>query len=396
VRAHQAVKAGYEWAFPQLVTLFSAPNYLYECMNCGAGLDVGDDLSFSFIILDPIPLPPPAPKALITTVPPRPPRSLSRDELARYKRSAVPDLPTLDLAGVANYINAGHARQIVIAAGAGISTAAGIPDFRTPGTGLYDNLQKYDLPAPTAVFDASYFVRNPEPFYQVAAAMLPGRFRPCMAHYFQALLHRKGLLRRVFTQNVDCLERIAGVPPDLLVEAHGTFATAHCLACKRQFELDEIRDDVAAGKVVHCRCGGLVKPDLVFFGDQLPDRFGQLANEDFPVCDLLFVMGTSLLVQPFASAVMAVGNDVPRVLLNMNPAREEAFGIPVLKDGCLVDLRDKGEFAFGKATNRRDVFEGGDCQLAVLKLVKLLGWQKELSELLPAEVQAMYRASLDE
>jgi hypothetical protein len=86
VRAHQAVKAGYEWAFPQLVTLFSAPNYLYECMNCGAGLDVGDNLSFSFIILDPIPLPPPAPKTLITTVPPRPdkrhrsPQLLTRDD----------------------------------------------------------------------------------------------------------------------------------------------------------------------------------------------------------------------------------------------------------------------------------------------------------------------------
>jgi NAD-dependent SIR2 family protein deacetylase len=109
--------------------------------------------------------------------------------------------------------------------GAGISTSAGIPDFRSPETGLYANLARLNLPYAEAVFDISYFREKPEPFYMLAQELYPGKFRPTITHSFIALLHKKGLLLKLFTQNIDCLEREAGVPGDSIIEAHGSFAT---------------------------------------------------------------------------------------------------------------------------------------------------------------------------
>ena len=91
-----------------------------------------------------------------------------------------------------------------------MSVAAGIPDFRTPGTGLYDNLAKYNLPEPTAVFDMAFFRENPKPFFDLSKELFPGRFVPTKTHYFLRLLCDKGLVHRVYTQNIDTLERIAG------------------------------------------------------------------------------------------------------------------------------------------------------------------------------------------
>ena len=135
-----------------------------------------------------------------------------------------PVLDTFDLEGVASKILSGSVKNIVVMAGAGwhmscsfsmhlidfwslgISVSAGIPDFRSPGTGLYDNLAKYNLPEPTAVFDINYFQQNPAPFYMLAKELFPGQYRPTPTHLFIRLLHDKGLLRRCFTQNIDSLE----------------------------------------------------------------------------------------------------------------------------------------------------------------------------------------------
>lgn len=108
--------------------------------------------------------------------------------------------------------------------GAGIGTSAGIPDFRSPETGLYANLSRLNLPYAEAVFDITYFRTNPEPFYTLAQELYPGKFRPTITHSFIALLEKKGLLLKLFTQNIDCLEREAGVPDDKIIEAHGSFA----------------------------------------------------------------------------------------------------------------------------------------------------------------------------
>ncbi|PFX15478.1 NAD-dependent protein deacetylase sirtuin-2 [Stylophora pistillata] len=102
--------------------------------------------------------------------------------------------------GVTNYIKKGKCKNIIVMTGAGISTAAGIPDFRSPGTGLYDNLQKYDLPHPQAVFDIKFFRSNPEPFFMLAKELYPGSFKPTISHYFIKLLSDKELLLRNYTQ----------------------------------------------------------------------------------------------------------------------------------------------------------------------------------------------------
>ncbi|KAF8975287.1 NAD-dependent protein deacetylase sirtuin-2, partial [Entomortierella lignicola] len=126
------------------------------------------------------------------------------------------------LESIADYISQGKAKNVIVMSGAGISTAAGIKDFRTPGTGLYDDLERFNLPYPEAVFDIEFFKDNPSPFYRLANELLPGRYRPTLTHYLLPLLEKKGLLLRSYSQNIDMLERLTGLDPDLLVEAHGS------------------------------------------------------------------------------------------------------------------------------------------------------------------------------
>jgi len=112
---------------------------------------------------------------------------------------------------VIKYIKDGRAKSIVIMCGAGVSTSAGIPDFRTPGTGLYDNLKKYNLEKPEDMFNIEYFRENPRPFYDLAQSLLPSKFIPTITHFFMKLLETKGILKRIYTQNIDTLERRAGM-----------------------------------------------------------------------------------------------------------------------------------------------------------------------------------------
>lgn len=106
----------------------------------------------------------------------------------------------------------GNFKNIVILCGAGISTNAGIPDFRSPSAGLYFKLRKYNLPYPEAVFEGRYFKENPLPFYSLVRELFPSTLTPTTTHKFFSLLHQKGILRRVYTQNIDALEHLAGLP----------------------------------------------------------------------------------------------------------------------------------------------------------------------------------------
>ena len=109
---------------------------------------------------------------------------------------------------VAQWITQGTVKRILVLTGAGVSVAAGIPDFRTPGTGLYDNLASYQLPYPEAVFDVSFYRRRPMPFVKLASELWPGSYCPTLTHSFLTLLHQKGFLQRCYTQNIDGLEHL--------------------------------------------------------------------------------------------------------------------------------------------------------------------------------------------
>ncbi|KAK7476695.1 hypothetical protein BaRGS_00032093 [Batillaria attramentaria] len=247
-----------------------------------------------------------------------------------------------NLPDVATLLRDQVVKNVVIVAGAGISTPSGIPDFRSPGTGLYDNLQQYSIPYPEAIFDIDFFHHNPRPFFTLAKELYPsGKYRPNYIHYFARLLHDRGMLLRVYTQNIDGLERIAGIPPEKMVEAHGTFSTATCVRCRQKYDGDEIKDKIFEDKLPRCKkfsCTGIVKPDIVFFGEELPKRFYYYLK-DMLLTDLVLVMGTSLEVQPFAGIIDTVRFTVPRVLFNrmaVGPFRKQKRPKDFVSEGDLI------------------------------------------------------------
>eukprot|EP00929_Paragymnodinium_shiwhaense_P066840 TRINITY_DN33583_c0_g1_i1.p1 TRINITY_DN33583_c0_g1~~TRINITY_DN33583_c0_g1_i1.p1 ORF type:complete len:326 (+),score=48.11 TRINITY_DN33583_c0_g1_i1:115-1092(+) len=297
--------------------------------------------------------------------------------------AAAGRLPSSDIEGVAAYM--AECRDIVVMVGAGVSVSAGIPDFRTPGTGLYDNLKQYNLPYPEAIFDLDFFRKTPQPFYTLCRELWPGQHKPTPTHYFLALLERKGMLRRCFTQNIDSLEAQAGLPAEKIVAAHGNFDSASCIRSHKKVDVDEVREAVFAGKdaclALGKKYGGLVKPDIVFFGEDLPRRFFQLSSEDLPQADLLLVMGTSLQVQPFAGLVNQVLPEVPRVLVNRDRVGEAdaAGGDDFMR---LFNTSSAG-FRFDDP-GTRDVFLEGNCDDGISQLCSLLGWEAELSDMMSA------------
>ncbi|OON22087.1 transcriptional regulator, Sir2 family, partial [Opisthorchis viverrini] len=253
-----------------------------------------------------------------------------------------------------------HVKRIVVLTGAGISTASGIPDFRTPGTGLYDNLSQYKLPWPEAVFDLEYFYSNPVPFYTLAKELYPtGRYRPNIAHHFLRLLNDQARLLRVYTQNIDSLERMAGIPSDKLVEAHGTFLTATCTVCRSNVSSNVVKDAIDASTVAKCpECHNVVKPDIVFFGENLPERFWEY-TKDMAQTDLVIVMGTSLEVYPFAGVADSVPRFIPRILIN-----RESVG------------------SFRYRNRPGDIVLLGSITGSVQRLSESLGWVEDLTDLM--------------
>ncbi|XP_061085929.1 NAD-dependent protein deacetylase sirtuin-3 [Conger conger] len=266
------------------------------------------------------------------------------------------------LGPVAQLIESGRCRNIVVVAGAGISTPSGIPDFRTPGTGLYANLERYHLPYPEALFNIDYFSDNPRPFFSLAKELYPGLHRPNYIHYFIRTLHLRGLLLRLYTQNIDGLEKMCGIPEEKLVEAHGSFATASCHLCYTPYPAQEAKKAIMNDSVPTCSfCQGTVKPDVVFFGEDLPQKYF-LHSTDFPKADLLIIMGTSLQIEPFASLVNTVRASTPRLLMNRDPV---------------------GPF-LAPALRRRDYMELGDLENTVRRLAQTLGWDGQIQDLISA------------
>lgn len=274
------------------------------------------------------------------------------------KHNVLNGSPSLE--SLATKLRNAQVTNVVVLCGAGISVAAGVPDFRSQHTGLYDNLSKYKLPHPTAIFDLGFFRRDPRPFFSLARELYP-RSRahspqpsahghptgaaadaerqqagivPTFAHYLMVLLHSKGLLRRVYSQNIDMLETVAGLPRDTLVECHGSFASSTCMGCARRYDTSWMEEKLFSSTappssdpldvpIPACDvCGAVVKPDITFFGESLPERYSRCLQADLAAADCLLVLGTSLQVYPVASIPRMVGPYVPRVLFN-----REAVGL---------------------------------------------------------------------
>ncbi|HEY5143663.1 MAG TPA: NAD-dependent deacylase [Solirubrobacteraceae bacterium] len=188
------------------------------------------------------------------------------------------------------------ARSVVALTGAGISVPSGIPDFRTPGTGLWANVD----PMEVAHIDA--WRADPERFWRFYGE----RFQtledkePNGAHEALVELERRGILTAVITQNIDMLHRKAGTRE--LVEVHGTIEHASCLVCGDTFPLHETRRRLIADDrgIPRCECEAPLKPDVVLFGEFLPEGALERAHELAAGADVLLCIGSSLEVHPVA------------------------------------------------------------------------------------------------
>jgi NAD-dependent deacetylase len=191
-----------------------------------------------------------------------------------------------------------EARSVVALTGAGISVPSGIPDFRSPGTGLWERVD----PMEVAHIDA--FHRDPARFwgfYRERFASLADK-RPNAAHLALVALERAGLLSAVITQNVDTLHRRAGTRE--LVEVHGSIATCTCLGCGQSVSSERARELLAQDPdgVPRCEaCASALKPGVVLFGELLDERCLQRAGELCEAADLLLCIGSSLEVHPVAA-----------------------------------------------------------------------------------------------
>lgn len=286
-------------------------------------------------------------------------------------------------------------RNIVVLTGAGISTSLGIPDFRSKETGLYAQLEKLGLGIndPQDVFNIDTFREDPSIFYTVAKDILPASNGFSPTHAFIALLQDKGKLLTNYSQNIDNLEANAGIHPDKLVQCHGSFATASCQKCAHSVPGEAIFGDIRAGKIPRCdKCteslktrgsgplkrkrsgnsssskksrrkyhdfdddddgsydipeAGVMKPDITFFGEPLPDEFSKrVVKHDRNLVDLVVVIGTSLKVAPVSEVVPFLPPHVPQIYISRTPVTHINFDIDLL----------------------------GECDVVVAELCRRAGW----------------------
>lgn len=255
----------------------------------------------------------------------------------------------------------GTLNKITFITGAGISTSAGIPDFRSK-TGLFAQMQKkYNLSSPAQFFQINHFYAHPEQFYEFCKGFDIEKYKPTKTHFFMGFLCEKGLIKRIYTQNVDGLELKAGVPREKMVFAHGTVVEAGCPECMETVDIEKLKEYIAEGNVMYCRdCGKPIKPKVVFYGENLPQSFFD-SFQDIYDTDLSFIMGTSLQVFPFGRLPYEVPKDAWRVLINRT------------RVGTIFSMN---RFKFTDEY-KKDYFMEGYTDEMVAKIIKDVGWEEE-------------------
>ncbi|KKK14247.1 hypothetical protein AOCH_001431 [Aspergillus ochraceoroseus] len=294
-----------------------------------------------------------------------------------------------------------ESKNIIVLTGAGISTSLGIPDFRSKDTGLYSQLEHLGLSDPQEVFDIHIFREDPGIFFSIAKDILSTEKKFSPTHGFIRLLQDKGKLLTNYTQNIDNIEANAGVLAENIVQCHGSFATATCVKCDYKVQGDEIFDEIRRGVVPECaQCRekiaedalkaqglkrkrssngphksrkddenssdeedyeiptpGVMKPDITFFGEDLPDEFGRrLLHHDRDKVDLVIVIGTSLKVAPVAEVPGVLPSHVPQIYISRTPVLHTGFDIDLL----------------------------GDCDVVVSELCRRAGWDLK-HEMIPPD-----------
>ena len=209
-----------------------------------------------------------------------------------------------------------ESKYAIILTGAGISTESGIPDFRSPGTGLWTKVDPYEF-GTARVFD-----ENPSNFFELARELAPTLVsaRPNPGHKAIAKLQKMGYIKVVITQNIDDLHQRAHSKN--VIEVHGNIRDAYCQRCEKKFPIWKLVEDfIVHQSIPTCECGGLLRPDVVMFGEQphhIPEAFQHAEN-----CDLCLVIGSSLVVMPINMVPqIALNHGAKLIIINHGPAAE--------------------------------------------------------------------------
>lgn len=206
-------------------------------------------------------------------------------------------------------------RNTVFFGGAGVSTESGIPDFRSVD-GLYN--QKYKFPPETILSDDFFFSQTEEFYRFYRDKMLCLDAKPNAAHIKLAEMEQKGKLSAIITQNIDGLHQKAG--SKRVYELHGSVHRNYCRKCGKLFDAEYM---LKSEGVPHCQCGGLIKPDVVLYGEQLDNEVVNGAVNAIANADTLIIGGTSLVVYPAAGLINYFrGNDL--VIINMSPTNADS------------------------------------------------------------------------
>ncbi|KAK6082895.1 Sir2 family protein [Seiridium cupressi] len=301
-------------------------------------------------------------------------------------------------------------QNIIVLTGAGISTSLGIPDFRSAQTGLYEQLANLGLPIndPQEVFDIEVFRHDPTIFYTVAKDILPATKQFTPTHAFIEMLQKKGKLLTNYSQNIDNIEANAGIRPEKLMQCHGSFAKATCQKCGHKVPGESIYADIRASRIPRCgKCisllrangtskrkrgkkrsssgrrsrytsddtdedvdfdipeAGIMKPDITFFRENLPDEFHDRLRHDVDLVDLVIVIGTSLKVSPVSEVVPSLPPHIPAIYISRAPVGHINFDIDLL----------------------------GDCDIVVAELARRAGWDLQ-HEMIPPK-QRVHTAMYD-
>ena len=231
-----------------------------------------------------------------------------------------------------------NAERIAVLSGAGISTESGIPDFRSTGS-LYHTTS-------AEIFDIDFFQRHPEQFYTAIAPVYRAILaaEPNAGHLALAELEKRHQKRvMIVTQNIDSLHNKAGSSE--VAEIHGTFRTLTCLNCEKQFDAVGFQASLATGAVLCCPdCGGLLKPDITFYGEELPFAPFAAAQRAMWEARLLLVLGTSLVVHPAASLPRECDSGIPYVIVNKTETWFDDRCDLVFHDSIGKVLSDVSEF----------------------------------------------------
>lgn len=227
------------------------------------------------------------------------------------------------------------ANRIVAFTGAGISTPSGIPDFRSGESGLWE---KDD---PMQVASIYGFRQNPKAFFDWVRPLAEKTLtaQPNSAHYALVKLEKIGKLKSIITQNIDMLHTYAG--SSAVYELHGHMREATCIHCFAKYAGKPLIQQVLdTGEVPRCsKCQGVLKPDVILFGEQLPYKQVQLAKDAVRNCDLLIIIGSSLEVFPASDLpVLAHRNQSKIIIINLQPTPLDNIADIVIREDVVTVL----------------------------------------------------------